>query len=125
MSLANLSDAISNLQFDPMFNMGTGLMAASGPSLMPHSFGQDLAKGMQSSQQARLTAIQARMAQLQAQRYGLQNSAIAGVMGGGAMGGSQPPAGGDPSASGLMGPGATPGAPMLGSANGTPGTSYA
>lgn len=76
MSLANLSSAINSLQFDPTFNMGLGLMAASGPSLTPHSFGQDFARGIQTAQQARLTAIQARMAQLQAQRYGLQNDAI-------------------------------------------------
>lgn len=129
MSLANLSSAINSLQFDPTFNMGLGLMAASGPSLVPHSFGQDLARGIQTSQQARLTAIQARMAQLQAQRYGLQNDAIQGVLGNGQIGNG----GGDfatpdqarAATANLSAPGAAPNAPMLSSANGTPGTSYA
>lgn len=134
MSLANLSSAIGDLQFDPTFNMGLGLMAASGPSLVPHSFGQDLARGMQASQQARLTAIQARMAQLQAQRYGLQNQAISGVLGTGAMGGGQVGNGGGDfatpdqaraAAANLAPPGNAPQAPALSSANGTPGTSYA
>jgi hypothetical protein len=133
MSLADLSSAISNLQFNPTFNMGMGLMAASGPSLMPHSFGQDLAKGVSMSQQARLAAIQARMAELQAQRYGLQNSAISGVLGNGSMGGGTVGQGGGDfatpdqarAAAAQQAPaGNAPNAPMLSSSNGTPGTSY-
>jgi hypothetical protein len=119
-SLSDLSSAISNLQFDPTFSLGAGLMAASGPSLMPHSFGQSLAQGVQMSQQARLAAVQAHMAQLQAQRYGMQNSAIAGVLGGGPSGQSQASA----AAAQRMPAGTAPNAPMLSSSNGTPGTSY-
>lgn len=89
MSLSDLSNALAGLAYDPTFNLGAGLMAASGPSLTPHSFGQDLAKGMQQSQAARMQAIQARMLGLQAQRYGLQNSAIEGVVGNGGMGAGQ------------------------------------
>jgi hypothetical protein len=134
MSLADLSSALGNLQFNPTFNLGLGLMSASGPSLMPHSFGQDLAKGVSMSQQARLAAIQARMAELQAQRYGLQNSAISGVLGNGGMGsGTVGQGGGDfatpdqarAASAQLAPPGAAPNAPMLSSSNGTPGTSYA
>jgi hypothetical protein len=134
MSLADLSNAIGNLQFDPTFNLGLGLMSASGPSLTPHSFGQDLMQGVRMSQEARTAAIQSRMLQLQAQRYGLQNNAIAGVLGNGSMGGGQVGNGGGDfatpdqaraAAAQLAPAGTAPNAPMLSSSNGTPGTSYA
>ena len=63
MSLADLGTTLQGLQSNPLFTMGMGLMQASGPSLTPHSFGQDLAGGMNYSQQAL-----ARAAQLQGQQ---------------------------------------------------------
>lgn len=129
MSLANLSNAINGLQFDPTFNMGLGLMAASGPSLTPHSFGQDFARGIQTAQQARLTAIQARMAQLQAQRYGLQNNAISGVLGNGSVGGGDVGNGGgdfvtpDQARAATDSTGSAPQAPMMGSTGSQPAPS--
>lgn len=71
MDLSNLSSSLQGLSYDPLFNFGTGLMAASGPSLMPHSLGQGLAQAAQYSSQAQERAAQARMLQLQAARYGM------------------------------------------------------
>lgn len=38
---------ITGLLADPLFNLGTGLLASSGPSMQPVGFGQALAGGMQ------------------------------------------------------------------------------
>ncbi|HEX7129134.1 MAG TPA: hypothetical protein VF217_03580 [Rhodanobacteraceae bacterium] len=67
-----------NLSANPMFNMGMGMMAASGPSPYPVSGGQALAQGMQYAQQAQeralqLKAMQQKMAQQQAQQKAMQD----------------------------------------------------
>jgi len=76
MSLADLSSTLSGLSMNPTFNMGVGLMAASGPSLMPHSLGQGLAAGAQFSQDATMKAAQAAMMRAQFQRYAWQNALL-------------------------------------------------
>lgn len=76
MSLADLGSSLSGLSMDPMFNMGIGLMSASGPSLMPHSLGQGLAAGAQFSQDATMKAAQAAMMRAQFQRYAWQNALL-------------------------------------------------
>lgn len=44
---------LNNLSTNPMFNMGMGMLQASGPSMQPVGFGQSLASGMQTMQQAK------------------------------------------------------------------------
>lgn len=116
MSLADLSSTLSNLQYNPTFNMGLGIMAASGPSLMPHSLGQSLASGIQSAQAAREKAMQAQLMNYQLQQAGLMNGILQRATGMG-QSNAQP--------SNLNAPSTNAGdAPMLASANGTPGQSY-
>jgi len=117
MSLADLGNTLSGLSIDPAFNMGMGIMAASGPSLMPHSLGQSLAAGTQYAQAAREKAMQAQMMNYQLQQAAIMNGILRR-----ATGGQQSPAQG----SNLNAPSTNAGdAPMLASANGTAGTSYA
>lgn len=116
MSLADLGNTLSGLSIDPDFNMGMGIMAASGPSLMPHSLGQSLAAGTQYAQAAREKAMQAQMMGYQLQQAAIMNGILRR-----ATGAQQPAAN-----SNLYAPSTNAGdAPMLASANGTPGTSYA
>lgn len=118
MSLADLSNTLSGLSIDPAFNMGMGIMAASGPSLMPHSLGQSLAAGTQYAQAAREKAMQAQMMNYQLQQAALMNGILQRAAGGQSPQSMQ--------ASSLNAPSANAGdAPMLASANGTPGQSYA
>lgn len=59
---------LNNLSTNPMFNMGMGMLQASGPSMQPVGFGQSLASGMQTMQQARHQQQLAQMYQAQMQR---------------------------------------------------------
>ena len=52
MDLSTLSQSLSGLTSDPLFNFGMGMMQASGPSYMPHNLGQSIAAGAAYSQQA-------------------------------------------------------------------------
>jgi hypothetical protein len=118
-----------------MFTMGSGMMAAAGPSMMPHSFGQDLSSGIQYSQAAAMKAAQARMMGLQAQRYGMQNSAIGAVLGqpGGTTGAApatdasnfaSPQQATAAAAQRMPVSNAPTDAPLLNSSQGTPGISF-
>ena len=62
------NDALNSLSYNPLFNLGMGLMASSGPSLTPHSFGQDLAAGTQYMQTAQQRAMQVQMLRYQMQQ---------------------------------------------------------
>ena len=108
MSLADLGNTLSGLSIDPAFNMGMGIMAASGPSLMPHSLGQSLASGTQYAQAAREKAMQAQMMGYQLQQAAIMNGILRR-----ATGSQQQPAQG----SSLNAPSTNAGdAPMLASA---------
>jgi hypothetical protein len=71
MDLSTLSQSLSGLTSDPLFNFGMGMMQASGPSYMPHSLGQSIAAGAAYSQQAQIKAQELRMQQMQAARMAL------------------------------------------------------
>lgn len=56
--MAPMRGLLADAMDSPLFNMGIGLLAASGPSTMPISTGQALGQGVQFAQQAQLSSMQ-------------------------------------------------------------------
>lgn len=67
MALADIGTALAGLGSNPLFNLGVGMMANSGYSRMPVSFGQALAGGVGYMQQAQQAQQRAQYQQLQQQ----------------------------------------------------------
>ena len=76
MSLADLSAALQSLPNNPLFQMGTGMMAASGPSPVPVGLGQSLAGGMSYANQLAMKQAQADMMKAQFARFAWQNALL-------------------------------------------------
>lgn len=105
--MAGLLDLFSNLdpvQSQGLLGAGLGMLSASGPSLMPHSFGQVAGAGYEGFQKSQQLAIDRQKEQMQMQMLQQQvaqatrkneliNNFLAQNMGGG-----QPSGQGDPSA---------------------------
>lgn len=68
--MAGMNEKLAGLLGNPMLNIGTGLLAASGPSMQPKGFGQVLGEGMQfaSQRQAQQMQLQAMREEMQAKR---------------------------------------------------------
>lgn len=81
---------ITGLLSDPLFNLGTGLLASSGPSMQPVGFGQALASGMQFATQRQAEQMKLQQARDEMESTKRRNDAIAQF-------------------SGLLAPGQTPG----------------
>lgn len=64
MDWSNIGTQLGTLSSNPIFNMGLGMMSAAGPSLTPHSFGQDLAQGSMYAMQAQQQAQRAQQQKL-------------------------------------------------------------
>ena len=76
MSLADLSSALGALPNNPLFQLGTGIMAASGPSPVPVGFGQALGGGMTYANQMAMKQAQAQMMRAQFARFAFQNKIL-------------------------------------------------
>ena len=76
MSLADLSSALGALPNNPLFQLGTGIMAASGPSPVPVGFGQALGGGMSYANQMAMKQAQAQMMRAQFARFAFQNKIL-------------------------------------------------
>jgi hypothetical protein len=60
--MADTNSKLQGLLSNPLFNLGTGLLAASGPSREPVGFGQALASGMQFATQRQAEQMKLQMA---------------------------------------------------------------
>ena len=69
MSLSDLSTALGALPSNPLFQLGTGIMAASGPSPVPVGFGQALGGGMTYANQLAMKQAQMQMVRAQFARF--------------------------------------------------------
>ncbi len=76
MSLTDLSTVLQSLPDNPLFQMGTGMMAASGPSPVPVGLGQSLAGGMSYANQLAMKQAQADMMKAQFARFAWQNALL-------------------------------------------------
>ncbi len=76
MSLSDLSSALGALPNNPLFQLGTGIMAASGPSPVPVGFGQALGGGMSYANQLAMKQAQSEMMRAQFQRFAWQNALL-------------------------------------------------
>jgi hypothetical protein len=86
MSISDLSAALQNLSSNPLFQMGVGTMAASGPSPVPVGLGQALGGGMNYAQQLAMKQSQAQMMRAQFQRFAWQNALLQKAFSGGKQG---------------------------------------
>jgi len=86
----NFGNHLQGLLSNPMFNIGTGLLAASGPSATPVGFGQALASGIQYGTQRQAEQMKLQMARDEMDAAQKRKAAIAEF-------------------SGLLTPGQTPG----------------
>ena len=92
MNISDLMTALSTAQNNPMFNMGLGMLQASGPHFgAPTSFGQALAAGQQYQQAAQAKQMQNQIMGYQAQRAGYLNDFIKRGIYGSGMSGNQSP----------------------------------
>lgn len=82
MSLADLSTTLAALPNNPLFQLGTGIMAASGPSPTPVGFGQALGGGMTYANQLAMKQAQMDMMRAQFQRFAWQNALLQKALGG-------------------------------------------
>lgn len=76
MSLSDLSTALGALPSNPLFQLGTGIMAASGPSPVPVGLGQALGGGMTYANQLAMKQAQADMMRAQFARFAWQNALL-------------------------------------------------
>ena len=76
MSLSDLSTALGALPSNPLFQLGTGIMAASGPSPVPVGFGQALGGGMTYANQMAMKQAQMQMVRAQFARFAWQNALL-------------------------------------------------
>lgn len=88
--MADLNTQLQGLLSNPVFNIGTGLLAASGPSATPVGFGQALASGIQYGTQRQAEQMKLQMARDEMDAAQKRKAAIAEF-------------------SGLLAPGQTPG----------------
>lgn len=82
MSLADLSSALTGLQSNPLFDMGVGIMAASGPSPVPVGFGQAMGNGMSYANALQMKQAQTDMMRAQFARFAWQNMLLQKALGG-------------------------------------------
>lgn len=80
---------LSNVMGNPMFNMGVGLLSASGPSTTPVSTGQALGQGVQFAQNAQQTAMRNQLVRSRLEQDARRRAAtqkLGGLLGGGEQG---------------------------------------
>lgn len=76
MGLSDLSTTLATLPDSPLFQLGTGIMAASGPSPVPVGFGQALGGGMTYANQMAMKQAQMQMVRAQFARFAWQNALL-------------------------------------------------